>query len=504
LIIFFLFFFRFKMNRFNQSSNLTSLLFTFINGEEFEIKKEFNRYDFFYDFSKFFNVITSTLITLFGLFGNTMSIIIFHNESYRKTSVQTSLILLAFADLLVLLLQYLDFTLRQWINLFGLYSSSFNFVDKSVFFCKLIPYLKNVFKTISIYALILITLERIIILYFPFKRSKWLKHSRKSNFFLFLIALLLNLYVLFLNTLEQHSVNRQFYCTIRKDFLEIYLYIDIIFVVFTIMIPSIIILFMSIFLVRKVSSNYPSWTDIYKVNSKSVASRRKSKHRASSILSSESTYFLKMSNGLKMRKMFRLSSINHNLKSNPTINIGSVANKTESNISNGISKHKSSVDRISQFKTKHSIKTTCLLILLSKWFVILHLPYFICWLIYHVKLKTIEHESINNVSLLISNVLRRRLSNLSSASSTELNRTNKNTLTYQIALQNYELFTSIGDKDFKFIRSFLNIFEALMLFNYSINFILYIFNGSKFRNEFILFFKRTRCSFKCFNCKFCR
>jgi hypothetical protein len=494
------------MNRLNKSLNFTSFLLSLVNNQELEIQQESNFNELFYNFSKYFNVITNTLITLFGLFGNTMSICIFRSENYRKNSVQASLILLSFADLFVLLLQYLDFTFRQWINLFGFYSSSFNFVDKSVFFCKLIPYLKNVFKTISIYTLILITLERIVILYFPFKRSKWLKHSKRSNFYLFWSALVFNSYVLLFNTLEQHSVNRQLYCTIRKNFLAIYFYVDIIFVGFTIMIPSIIILILSIFLVRKVSSNYPSWTDFYKASSKSNNSRKKSKYHATSVFSSESTNFFKVSNGFKMRKMLRLPSTSRSLKPNNIINIESVAKKADEqeNVDiKQINTYKSSIDRISQIKTKHSIKTTCLLILLSKWFVILHLPYFISWVIYHVQLRTLKHESTKNVSLFLGNVIKHGFSNLSSLSLFELNKTNMNTQSYQIAQKDY-MPTSIGDRDLKLIRSFLNVFEALMLFNYSINFILYIFNGSKFRNEFIFFFKQTRCSFKCFNCKFYR
>jgi hypothetical protein len=310
-----------------------------------------------------------------------------------------------------------------------------------------------------------------------------------------LTALLLNSYVLFFNTLKRHTVNHQLYCTIRKDFLAIYFYIDIIFVVFTIMIPSIIIFFMSIFLVRKVSSNYPSCTKVYK----STDLRRKSKNQyATSAFSSESTNFSKASNRLKMRKMFRLSSTSRSSKSNKMMNIYTTANKAIGE-NEQINTYKLSIDRISQIKTKHSVKTACLLILLSKWFVILHLPYFVCWLIYHMQLKTVESESMANFSFLLSN-LRYSLSNMSSKSSIQFNKTFTNTQSYKIA-QKYELFTSIDNRDFKLIRSFLNIFEAFMLFNYSINFILYFFNGSKFRNEFIFIFKRTRCSFKCVGCK---
>lgn len=58
-----------------------------------------------YEVSKWLNVVMITLVAIFGIYGNIVSIIIFANPSYNKNSINSLrvyLILLATSDLLVL------------------------------------------------------------------------------------------------------------------------------------------------------------------------------------------------------------------------------------------------------------------------------------------------------------------------------------------------------------------------------------------------------------------
>ena len=65
--------------------------------------------EIFYEVSKWLNVIMITVITIFGLYGNLISIVIFRDGSYNKNSIKSLrvyLVMLAVSDLLVLVCFY--------------------------------------------------------------------------------------------------------------------------------------------------------------------------------------------------------------------------------------------------------------------------------------------------------------------------------------------------------------------------------------------------------------
>lgn len=83
----------------------------------------------FYTVSKWLNVVIITLITVIGIYGNTMSLRLFLRKYTNKKTQQKLTIyflLLSVSDLLVLVLHYVDFTFRSWINLLGAHSSQVN------------------------------------------------------------------------------------------------------------------------------------------------------------------------------------------------------------------------------------------------------------------------------------------------------------------------------------------------------------------------------------------
>ena len=93
---------------------------------------------------------------------------------------------------------------------------------------------------------------------------------------------------------------------------------------------------------------------------------------------------------------------------------------------------------------KQSIKTTYMLLIVSKWFILLHFPYFICWCFYYVHMNKLHgrFSSDPNDIILISE---------------------------------WDLNKKI------LLKSLLQFFEILFLFNYSINFLLYFIYGPLFR-----------------------
>jgi hypothetical protein len=113
---------------------------------------------------------------------------------------------------------------------------------------------------------------------------------------------------------------------------------------------------------------------------------------------------------------------------------------------------------------KQSIKTTYMLLIVSKWFILLHLPYFVCWCFYYLHLNSLVLHSFGEASV----------------------------------------------EDFNkklLLKSFLQMFEILFLFNYSINFLLYMLYGPLFRKTHTrLMFKMVQnivyymsyCFYRCF------
>lgn len=353
----------------------------------------------FYEFSKWLNVIFITIISAMGIYGNLISIYLFTKtlKSNRRQNFTFYFLLLSVSDLSVLIFHYIDFTFRSWINLTENYSSKFNFVDKCEICCKLIPYFRNFFRTISVYILLAMTIQRFIFFYLPLKRS--IVNSPKTIKFtiysITLFSLILNSGNLITNTLTKHETNGEFYCNINPKFFNLQIIFDFTFVLFSILLPTLFILVFSIFLFTRIK--------------------------------------------FKMKK----------------------------------------------FKTKlnQSIRTTYMLVLISKWFIILHLPYFIFWIFLHYQIKK-------------SNFYLKKLEEFSFSanisSSYELSQAYS-----QQYIQNQNLTL--------LLKGFLNLFEILFLSNYSMHFLLYLINGPLFKKRhsrlvynmfqhfiFFLFCKRKR------------
>lgn len=229
------------------------------NSSSVKIIRNFDNLMFeFYNASKWMNVIFISMITVLGVYGNFMSLNVFLHKSYRNVkALRYYLIILSISDMFVLVLHYVDFTFRSWVNLIGAYSSKFNFVDKCLLCCKLIPYFRNVFRTISVYILLMMTFQRFMVLFFPLNRAKWLsvKFNKKLIYGLIISSLIFNINNIFLNSLIVHELNGEIYCSIHKDYLTYQFVIDILFVVLTILVPTVLVLTLSFILLSKINHN---------------------------------------------------------------------------------------------------------------------------------------------------------------------------------------------------------------------------------------------------------
>lgn len=391
----------------------------------------------FYEYSKWINAILMTLIAVVGLYGNTMSILIFSSKSYNKNSIKSLrlyLITLSVSDLCVIVFHYVDFTFRQWVNLSGSYDSKFNFVDKFLILCKLVPYFRNVFRTISVYTLTLMTLQRLILLHFSSLRLKWssTKFNQKILLGLFITAMLFNSISLLINDQVKQPFTGELYCSVRDEYVDLQFKIDILFVIITILFPSIFILFLSVVLflnVKKTSRTSRVAKRSIQANS-SLLNQQVLKYK--NYLTYLNTRYPQMPN-LENIQTIEIKNLN---KIDSSFNVeDSVPNQIEK-FSCESSKTKSNNDVFAIKKSlNQSIRTTYMLVIVSKWFILLHLPYFFCWMVFHLSASQLYFASLDPWN------------------------------------QKYLL------------KAFLNFFEIFFLLNYTINFLLYFVNGPLFRKR---------------------
>ncbi|CAF1007775.1 unnamed protein product [Brachionus calyciflorus] len=391
----------------------------------------------FYEYSKWINAIFMTIIAIVGLYGNLMSMLIFSSKSYNKNSIKSLrlyLIILSMSDLFVIIFHYVDFTFRQWVNLTGSYSTKFNFVDKISMLCKLVPYFRNVFRTVSVYTLLLMTLQRLILLHFSSLRIKWssTKFNKKLLISLFVTSLLINASNLYINDLVKHPYTGEFYCSVQSEYTNLQFKIDVVFVFITILIPSIFILLLSVILFINVKKGLNK--------TRRVAKR-----------SIQGNMNLLNKQVLKYKDYFNYLNTRYpqlpNLENIQTIEIKELNRIDRGLATDDIQVQNFSYDKeLAKFKQEkdasaikkslsQSIRTTYMLVIVSKWFILLHLPYFLSWMLFHLSANKTFFATLDSIN------------------------------------QKYLL------------RAFLNLFEIFFLLNYTINFILYFVNGPLFRKR---------------------
>jgi hypothetical protein len=384
----------------------------------------------FYTISKFINVYAITVITILGLLGNLLSIHVFCSKQYKRIPLKIYLLSLSISDIVVLITHYTDFTFRAWINLHGVFDSNINFVDKSWIFCKLVSYLRNVFRTSSAYIMLLMTWERFIALYFPMKKTKLCSFRINKILIriLIIISLTLNSPILYLADIVKDPNSDYNMCEIKETFKTVYFYLNVSFVMFTILIPIILVGIFTFILLYKITEYV-----------------------------SLARFCCTFERGnLNYEKMQKIDKIGVIVK----------ASATSPKVYHEC--HKKHVSN-SQNKPNYSLRTTYMLIILSKWFIILHVPYFICWLLINID------EFNNKVS---------------------------NSTSYDFTFTSYTLNVEHHLKSETrkcILRAFHNISEVIYIANYAINFLLYSINGKLFRKRYkdLLIYRFAGC-FKLF------
>lgn len=139
-----------------------------------------------------------------------------------------------------------------------------NFVDKCSLCCKLFPYLRNVFRTVSVYTLLILTVQRFIVLYFPLVRSKFLSLRFNEGLIVGLVtfALTISAGQLFMNSLVPHKQTGEIFCSVDERFLHVQFAVDLVYVMLTIIFPTLFILVFSVILFLEIRRNLPHTTRV--------------------------------------------------------------------------------------------------------------------------------------------------------------------------------------------------------------------------------------------------
>ena len=206
--------------------------------------------------AKKINTIITICIIIIGLIGNCLTVIIYGQKKNRKNSSNIFLLCLAINDTLFLVVHFYEDTIRNLKSNFEFQQEIIEFINKidiivqNDLTCKFVNYLRYSFRMISVYLIISLTIQRLLVVYKPFnEKNKRKSTAWKSVIFVVLMSFFVNLWTfLFFKLNESEGF---IYCDMIKDWVLSYYYINILHSIILIILPIIIIVVLNILIVYK-------------------------------------------------------------------------------------------------------------------------------------------------------------------------------------------------------------------------------------------------------------
>jgi len=205
-----------------------------------------------------FNTLLTICIIIIGLIGNFLTVFIYGQKKYRKNSSNVFLLCLAINDSLFLVVHFFEDIIHNLKSYFDLELEKIQFINKIDFIsqndlaCKLANYLRYSLRMISAYLIIALSIQRLLIVYKPLNEKNKRKSSAwKSVKLVIFISFFLNLWPFLLFKLNESEDN--FYCDIADDLKLINYYINILYSVFVMIIPIIILFLLNILIIYKLT-----------------------------------------------------------------------------------------------------------------------------------------------------------------------------------------------------------------------------------------------------------
>ncbi|CAF1544664.1 unnamed protein product [Didymodactylos carnosus] len=210
----------------------------------------------FADISHQISIYLTFFLTFFGIIGNILAILIFYSPKFRKQSSHLYLLTLAVSDLCFLIINLFEDTFR---NHNDLYNSNIDFLDRSTtLICILVQYIRNISRLTSSWIVVLFTIERLIVVFYPLKRQLICRRkiARYELFGLVIIGLLLNInvpfhYGIIISTTNNTTITS--ICDLLPKYRPVYMRFAIGTMISVYLIPMCIIGFVNMLIISQLS-----------------------------------------------------------------------------------------------------------------------------------------------------------------------------------------------------------------------------------------------------------
>ncbi len=321
-------------------NNTLNLTVNEVNDEEIP----WNIYLLTYELTRRVNMLASIGIILTGLLGNGIIMFVFSQKRFRTNSSNVYLLSLAIVDSIYLIVHFLEDTVRSYNQIYGASDNLssfdkimkfFNITNRFVIACKLVNYFRYCFRFVSAYTVVLISFQRLFLIYMPFKKySK--KFALKCVLIVLAISLVINIRIGFLFNIQVNDMNIP-YCDVPEENSHEYFIITSAYIFIIMLIPIVVLIISNSIIIYETSKKVMSRSQISK-KVKTSASAKYQRKRYETVVD------------IKIKKYY-----------------SNVARETSSKPKN------------SAYAAK---KLKRVLILLSCSYVLFNLPYLIIWLIY--------------------------------------------------------------------------------------------------------------------------
>ncbi len=221
-------------------------------------------------------IFSTSIISVIGLIGHFLTVLVFSQKRFRKNSGNVVSLCLALTDGLFLILNFFADILIKIQEIYLNDSTEkpssleitfqfFNLTDKNDISCSLMIYMKYVLRFVSAYSLMVFSLQRFLIVHYPFKHYfKSKKSSFKTITAVVIIALVLNVWTLPVFKISSEDLNG--HCGVNSDWQMFFNFFNGIYIFSIIFIPILTITICNTLIIIKIAKEESKNNVKFKIN----------------------------------------------------------------------------------------------------------------------------------------------------------------------------------------------------------------------------------------------
>jgi hypothetical protein len=343
--------------------------------------KEIDYSENFLELIKLISLFGASIVTIIGLIGHSLIIIVFCHKRFRTNSSCVFLIFLSINDLMFLIINFFEETfkgLNENYNILPKDLRILNLTDNFESACILINYLQYVLKFSSSYILIVFTLCRMLIISYPIStKFKSKKAARNICIGVIFLAILINFWSLFIFEIDFDLKSNNYFCNVKKQLEHEYYILTFVFIILTLVIPVIIILSSNSILIKNIRKS----NRLRKILNQNIIKTKTQETKLQSIIPTPTPVISKA----------HLSTISHNTVNSSPRN----STKREFKVKPYYAPVNQSIGNNNN-NSKSSMDSSKNLILISFLFVALNLPYLTLSVIYDYYIYSGSEDIVTN------------------------------------------------------------------------------------------------------------